>query len=404
MNTHKRLLIGILALLGALWLPLSMTVAQDHNLSEIFTFESGVSFRYPTGAQLRTDERLPALVGVVVKGTPIFVIDHPLFAAEDFTAATSLSDAAAWYVETLLDLDFDADMVEPSKIDGREALRYPYNYEGDDTLLILIRFENGTFGALDAPASEESLAAAIAVSFDQSSESEAVSGATCIIRTADAKTVQLRVGPGTNRTAYAFLPAKEDFIPLGQAEAADGSLWFQLDKDEAAPQSAASEAWVAADAVETSGDCTHIGAASAPPIVPIIPAAPPASSGGDSGSSGGGSASIAPSPGTWTITYARTGKGSCLDAASFTYDFPVDWSPDVVSLSYTGSTVILSGSRMNQVQPGVYSGVFTLANGNALQFTIRPVSSTLFTGQAQLTGVVEGHTCSNTIDLTISRN
>jgi hypothetical protein len=64
----------------------------------------------------------------------------------------------------------------------------------------------------------------------------------------------------------------------------------------------------------------------------------------------------------------------------------------------------MDGNRFSQIQPGLFSGIFTLSNGNALQFLIRPVSPTQFSGEALLTGQVEGHTCSNTVPLTITRN
>jgi hypothetical protein len=184
---------------------------------------------------------------------------------------------------------------------------------------------------------------------------------------------------------------------------------FQLERAEVATQADAAEAWVAAEAVDTTGNCDALGEASAPPIVPIIPAAPAASSGGGesgstSGDTGSTQSSAAPAPGTWTISYAGTGKGSCLDDAEWTFDFGVDWGADVVPLSLSGSAIILDGSRLNQIQPGVYSGIYTLSNGNSFQLMLTPVSSTLLTGQAILTGQVDGRTCSNTVAVTVTKN
>ncbi|MGB7339627.1 MAG: hypothetical protein WBC91_12105 [Phototrophicaceae bacterium] len=106
--------------------------------------------------------------------------------------------------------------------------------------------------------------------------------AVCLVSTDVERTVRLHVGPGTNRTSVAFLPANQTFEALGEAEANDGSRWFKLDKSQAASNSSALEVWVAADLVMTSGDCTAVGEAFAPPIIPIIQQNPPTTSNSDS--------------------------------------------------------------------------------------------------------------------------
>lgn len=401
--------------------------AQDVDLSETFVFDSGAAFDLPEGREVTSAEDYSGLIYFDMGDDHLFsVADFSLFEAEGFAAGDDLVDAMDWFITFFFEgtLELNRDDVEQITLDEREAIRLPYTDDiGNRALMVAVRFDDGTFGIVDAFAAEadfagDDLLLAIATTFN-SGDGSLVAGGTaattedvvpCVVSTAQSNTVQLRVGPGTNRTVYAFLPANRDFTPLGRAEADDGSLWFQMDKDEVAPNAAASEAWIAVEAVETSGDCDSLGESTAPPIVPMAPVAPPAS-GGDGGGSEGSTGSseptgdsIAPSPGTWTVNYAATGKGSCLDAADFTYDFNVDWSPDVVSLSYNGSSVVMSGSRLNRIQPNVYSGIFTLSNGHSLQMTISPVSSTMFTGQAMLTGVVDGHTCSNTVGVTVTRN
>jgi Tol biopolymer transport system component len=89
----------------------------------------------------------------------------------------------------------------------------------------------------------------------------------------------MHVGPGSNRGSIGYLPAGQPFNVIGQATASDGSLWWKLDKNQAAPTSAANEVWVADTAVTTSGNCNEIGPVSAPPIVPFathVPTAAPA--------------------------------------------------------------------------------------------------------------------------------
>src|SRR5690606_27408346 len=125
--------------------------------------------------------------------------------------------------------------------------------------------------------------------------SEAASGEACTVTTTEANSVQMRVGPGTNRAVFAFLPSGTDFVVTGQAEADDDSLWFQLDKAEVAPDAGASEVWVSQEDVETSGDCDAVVDADAPPIVPLQQSAP--SAGGSAGSGGN-----VPSAGNWTLS------------------------------------------------------------------------------------------------------
>jgi hypothetical protein len=93
--------------------------------------------------------------------------------------------------------------------------------------------------------------------------------ASCTISTDKARTVQIRVGPGTNRSVYTFLPANQAFAVLGQAEAADGGLWWKLERTEVAPNSLANEAWVTQDEVETAGNCDGVSDAVPPPLIPF---------------------------------------------------------------------------------------------------------------------------------------
>lgn len=403
-----RFLLRFLSLLVAVAVVVP-AAAQTVDLPESFIFAGGTSFSYPEDGTVEVDEDFPDFAQVEFGNMVVYVAEFSIFEQANLTADSSLEDAAAWYIDALAESKFDPDMAEQTEVAGREALLYPYEYEGYDWALMLVRFEDGTFGALDAGNMDEDILLAMAASLQVGGEvAESNTGAiSCTVRTDTANTIQLRVGPGENRTVFAFLPANTAFTPLGQTEADDGSLWFQLDRETVAPQSAASEAWVAVDDVETTGDCAAVRDASAPPIVPIT-AVQPAASSNDSGSTDNGSAntqgSIAPASGTWTITYGSTGKGSCLDDASFTYNINVDWSPAVVPVSYNGSSVTLGNSRLNEIQPGVFSGIYTLPNGNSLQFLLRPVSTTHLSGEAIVTGVVEGHTCSNSVQVNVTKN
>jgi hypothetical protein len=183
-----------------------------------------------------------------------------------------------------------------------------------------------------------------------------------------------------------------------------------LDKAEVAPQSAAAEAWVAAEAVETSGDCDNLGESSAPPIVPIVPVAPPAntdsgnSGSGDSGSSGDGQTggSVVPSTGMWTLRYSATGKASCLGTQ--TVDFPVSLPNTPISVSRSGSTLMFGIDALTQVQPNVYSGLIDFSDGSSVRFVLSAVSPTQFVGEATANVTIQGEQCSATIPITVTKN
>ncbi|MBE0689094.1 MAG: hypothetical protein IH587_03115 [Anaerolineae bacterium] len=148
-----------------------------------------------------------------------------------------------------------------------------------------------------------------------SGAAQPVSTEPCTVSTSAADSARLRVGPGFNRTSVAFLPAGRVFDVIGQATADDDSVWFKLDKDEAAPQSAAGEVWVLSEEVETQGSCDAVDAVGGSPIIPIMnapPAAPPETqSGGSTNDAAPASASTVPLGGTWTVTFASQSNASC---------------------------------------------------------------------------------------------
>jgi len=77
--------------------------------------------------------------------------------------------------------------------------------------------------------------------------------------------VLVRVGPGENRGALAYLPANQPLIVVGKTTTDDGSVWWQIDLP------GAEQAWVAEAEVIELGFCALIQDAETPPI--ILPAA-----------------------------------------------------------------------------------------------------------------------------------
>jgi hypothetical protein len=158
-----------------------------------------------------------------------------------------------------------------------------------------------------------------------------VSTEPCTVSVETRDTARLRVGPGFNRTAVAFLPPGVSVDVVGQSADDDGNVWYQLVKDQAAPNSAASEIWVLAEEVDAEGGCASVEVVAGSAIIPIAPPpAPPATtttagSGEAPPAVSGGSA---PLSGTWTVTFARQSNASCEGFANVvlpTQDMWTNW-------------------------------------------------------------------------------
>lgn len=231
-------------------------------LPETYVFDSGAAFNYPEGWRL---DETPAYVLVSKQPNFVLFVDFAPFAARNIAPDSDMADELRASFRILYGgrLVFDEQKIENFEIDDREAIRYPYtDDQGRNALLIFLRFSDGTFGMALASANmgevDEALSLALISTFDslddEATEEPITTGA-CTVSTRARDTVQLHVGPGENRAVYAFMPAGKDFQVIDQAQASDSSLWWQLDKDEVAPSAAASEAWVAQDAVISKGDC-----------------------------------------------------------------------------------------------------------------------------------------------------
>ena len=238
----------------------------------------------------------------------------------------------------------------------------------------------------------------------------------CTVSTDSASSAQLRVGPGTNRGAISFLPANVDVTVTGRIVLKDGSIWYQLDKAQAAPKgTAAAELWVSADDVTGTGDCNHVGDTTAPPVIPGHIAPPPTITTttnatpvpGDTSSANSAPGSL-PTPGRWTITYNPTTNISCRG----TNNFPTDSNEVYASLTYTffldgvdANSFKYGGDLLTRI-PGTnsFSGSFTFDDGTNMQARYDLASPTVMTGQEVGNAVVDGTPCSATVLVTITRN
>ncbi len=325
-------------------------------------------------------------------------------------------------------LDEDATMEEINSIEGDDSLEIAYwDYTDEyndgnprEGTWYVLKLEDDSFAYLDIYGDpgvvfdeQTDLVMDIVLSLTAPKESVvADSGETeaCRITASEANSIQLRVGPGTNRSVFAFLPAGSDFVVTGQAEANDGSVWYQLDKAEVAPNAGAAEAWVAQDDVDTTGDCEAVTDADAPPIVPIQQAAPPAANPDNSGSSASTAGGNVPSAGNWRLSFGSEFVGSCAGTQTVrvsAVEMGLDTSgqSSFLSVNGGGASITFGGAALNRTAPGRYSGTFNFDRNTNGILSLNVVSSTQMVGRVDVNlALDDGTRCSIGIDAFANRN
>ncbi len=172
----------------------------------------------------------------------------------------------------------------------------------------------------------------------------------CVVVAQANDTVQVRVGPGLNRTAVAFLPPGAEFLVQGKTTA-NQTVWYQLDKDQAAPGKQILEAWISSDDVVATGDCDAVTDTNAPPIIRISPNSP----GGTTG--GGGQATVGGS----NIQYLQVSGAGCYNAGNPRSVRTVNPNPFELGVSW------IAGDGQ--------SGYFRTRPSGTNEFIIRPSSN-----------------------------
>jgi hypothetical protein len=430
----KRIL-TLLLLSLVLW---SGTVAAQ--AEETYTFESEMSFTYPSTLSLAAAER------ITLRGLGMRIRMYDSAGLERLQL--DLSDDPLEMVDDYMDRsypdhNFRRQRVLNQAVGEHAGWRYAHNVDGDDALLYLVQLDSGVFGLVDAVALNGRLIATnlavvqgLASSFSYAGPAvaeaaadgqqqsgtfgnstasqgtpDAAAAEACTIRTDDANTVRVRVGPGENRTSIAFLPADEDFEVLGTATDRAGNPWWKVDRELAAPGKAANETWVAAADVDESGDCDAVVDVNAPPIIPASnnppPAQPPVSS-GDANQGTAPSASgntILPNAGQWVLSWGQA-YGSCTGTGTFN----VDSGLEAVSIAVTGVSsrgFTLDGDFYTPFSPNTYQGIFSDVVGNeqaSLALTLTVTSPNSMTGTANFLYVSpDGSSCSFTVPVSVSR-
>jgi len=271
----KKLFISVLMLIS-LGLLSGIVIAQDDEMTT-FEFEtSDATLMHPEDWEQEVDE--DGVVTLTTEGITVMVYDAPtiaeLFDVEDVESAEDVLASVVDGME-MDDVELDVNDAKAVELDEREVLRLAFETDDDVGAVIVVPMADESFSlvvyrvASDAADELSSLVDDVVASFDIGEASEASGGEVCTLSTTSSDTVQIRVGPGFNRTVIAFLPANVDFEAQGQTTDDDGNVWFRVPEDQAAPTKAVNETWIAGDDVDQSGDCAGVVDALAPPIIPI---------------------------------------------------------------------------------------------------------------------------------------
>jgi hypothetical protein len=402
-------LISLLLLLT--FLLLAFPAAAQDDLTQVIDLPEGYAISAPEDWDLQADDNSD---GVYLNNADFTVyILTPPQVAEVVTLGKS-PDVVDLMVDinvALFDWEPDADSIDSVQVAGHPASRVYYDLEGDEFEGVSYVIEMGdlAYAFVDGVASigqiDELEDILLPMLRTFKSADEAVSAASrepCFVSTDSRDTARLRVGPGENRSSVAFLPAGDDFEVQGQFVDDDGNVWYQLDKDAAAPQSAATEIWVAQADVSESGDCDAVVDASAPPVVPITNNSnPPANTDSGSNTNQGGAV---PAGGLWTVTLNSEADASCADTGNFHVPTTEVFNPTSfqVVILVSGNTLFFDGSPFSRTNSGAYFGSIQISNGNA-QLTLSVANANTITGQMVANAVFDGRACSTTIGLTATR-
>ena len=254
-------------LLGLMLLLLALPLAAQSGTQ---TLDLGDEVQITLPASLEIDTSQDGIVVAQADGWSVIIITPASLESQGPDALTARNSVEM--LTAVLEADptsgGDASGIEKVRFGTRVAARFTGPDDGGVRTTWVVLPIGDSYGLLifvgqaDTFAANEETMMAIVESFDVAgtAPTAAASGATCTVRASSANSSQLRVGPGENRSAIAFLPASTDVSVTGRAELDDGSVWFQLDKTEAAPQgTAAAELWVNEEQGETVGDCDRGG-------------------------------------------------------------------------------------------------------------------------------------------------
>lgn len=394
----------------------------------------GYVIDFPDGAEVDVTETDSGVITAV--GADLTADIYLPSVVEEYVELGAVVNEEALLAELVTALfGFEEPQIDELEIDNSLYAGWLWEISADDLkgISYLIPLEDGSYALIDVYAEsavyDESLAQmdALAVSLRLADEETTTSSAgasnepvECFVSTADEGTVQLRVGPGENRSVITFLPAGGDFTVTGSFNDNDGGVWFQLDKAEVAPDSPAAELWVFSEDVDATADCDDVVAVNAPPIIPASnrpPTTTTTTTGGGSGSTGNtgntGTTGGSIVNGLWSLYYSPTGNASCIGGQNVsinTQEF-LGTTVEANVLSVQNGVIVSSAAQndggVSQAEftvtgPGQYTISYNYGGGVNSQVYLNVVSSRSMVGQEIFNFSIDGTACSGTISITAS--
>lgn len=258
--------IGLLSLLS---------LAQDDGMSTFEFEDSDTSIMFPEEWEQSVNE--DGVLELATDGVNLMVYDSVSIASllenEDMESPEELLTAALDTLAISDDIELDAENIKVVELGEREVARLSFETDDSTGSIIALPMDDVSLGlvtfVVDGNQIDDISATVDDVVSSFNTGGSTATGEACTLSTDQSNTVQIRVGPGSNRTVIAFLPAGVGYDALGQTTDGDGNVWFSVPKEEVAPTKAVNETWVAGDSVDQSGDCANVVDALAPPIIPI---------------------------------------------------------------------------------------------------------------------------------------
>lgn len=340
---HRAFLVWILTTLSIVIVFAVPTTAQNTQSTQTYTFPDGTSFLYPDYLELDASQvnRISIYDARTASSYPKFSVE--VVAGNNLNFPTGdLDQVMETYFDKYVEgkIAFQTSSNNPKKIDiyADKALYYAYNgMNTERAILIVVPLSDGSLGFVSAEYNEEwkeSEVESVILEITQSLHTLA-DNAACTISTSIANSVEVRVGPGTNRTTFTYLPADEQFTVLGKAQAVDESLWWQLDRQAVAPKKLAAQAWVLQSDVGAEGNCDIVSDVNAPSLIPIVTAQPQPAAQPTQGAGVTASNTASISTGTQPLTV----RVICKPGAVYSGDFMVNNpNPFEVPVSFVLST------------------------------------------------------------------
>lgn len=272
----KALVVVCIGLLGVL------SFAQDDTTGTFEFEESGASVTFPDDWEQSFGE--DGAFQLAIEGVGLFLYDaigvENLLDGEDVESPEALLELMeeAFPIDAVIgdDIDVELGAIKTVDLDGRDVARLPFELEQATGAFIALPMDDGTLGLamfmIFSDVSEEAspIVDEIIASFNVAVDDDSpASDEACTVSTTQSNTVEIRVGPGANRTVIAFLPVGLSFDVLGQTTDSEDNIWFSVPKEDVAPTKAVNETWVAGGSVDQRGDCANVVDALAPPIIPI---------------------------------------------------------------------------------------------------------------------------------------